>query len=49
VPAALVVRGRAPPPGRRAFEVDAFEVAVEGEVEVEPRLLAIGHHVEPGG
>ena len=32
----------------RALELDPVEVAVEREVEVEPRLLAVGDHVEPG-
>ena len=49
VPAALVVRRRPEAPRGRVLELDPFEVAVEREVEVEPRLLAVGDHVEPGG
>ena len=45
---ALVVRGRAEQPRRRAL-LDSFEEAVEAEVEVEPRLLAVRDGVEPGG
>ena len=46
--AALVVRGRAEPPRRRGFEFDALEVSVERKIEIEPRLLAVGDHVQPG-
>ena len=35
--------------GGVALELDAVEEAVEGEVEVEPGLLAVGDHVEAGG
>ena len=49
VPPALVVRRRAEAAGRRGLSVDALEEAVEREVEVEARLLAVGDHVEPGG
>ena len=45
---ALVVRGRPEQPRRRAL-LDPFEAAVEAEVEVEPRLLAVRDGVEPGG
>src|SRR5690606_965215 len=44
--AALIVRGRAEAPRRRALELDPFEEAVEGKVEVEPRLLAVGDDIE---
>jgi len=44
--AALVVCGRAEAPRRGAFQLDAFEVAVEGEVEIEARLFAVGDDVE---
>lgn len=29
--------------------MDAFEIAVEGEIEIEARLFAIGDNVESGG
>ena len=43
----LVVRRRAEQPRRRAL-LDPLEEAVEAEVEVEPGLLAVRDHVEPG-
>src|SRR5207244_752157 len=45
---ALVVSRRPEPARRLAVALDSFEVAVEGEVEVEPGLLPVGDHVEPG-
>ena len=49
VTAALVVGRRSEAPWWRALQLDAGEEAVEGEVEVEARLLAVGDHVEAGG
>ena len=49
MPAALVVCRRAETPGRCLLDLDAVEVAVEREVEVEARLLAVGDHVEARG
>jgi hypothetical protein len=46
--AALVVGGGSEAAGGVGFEVDAFEVAVEREVEVEAGLLAVGDDVEAG-
>ena len=46
--AALVVRRRPVAPGRCRLEVDALDIAVERQIEVEASLLAIGDHVEPG-
>ena len=48
VAAALVVGRRTEAPRRRALQLDAGEEAVERQVEVEARLLAVGDHVEPG-
>ena len=48
VPAALVVRGRPPAAARLVLQLDALEERVEGQVEVEARLLAVGDHVEAG-
>ena len=47
--AALVVGRRAEASPRRALKVDALEEAVKRQVEVEPRLFAVGDHVESGG
>src|SRR4051794_14520964 len=46
--AALVVGGRAESPRRGGLEFNAFDEAIEREVEVEPRLLAVGDDVETG-
>lgn len=46
--AALVVRGRAEAAWRSGFEFDAFEESVEGKVEVQAGLLAVGDDVEAG-
>jgi hypothetical protein len=48
VSAALVVRGRAKPAGWRRFKFDALQETVEGEVEIEPGLLAVRDDVETG-
>jgi hypothetical protein len=45
---ALVVRGRAEQSRRRTL-LDPFQVAVEAEIEVEPRLLAVRDGVEACG
>ncbi len=45
---ALIVRGRAEAPRGALLGVDALEVAIEGEIEIEARLLAIGDDVEAG-
>ena len=45
---ALVVRRGAEATRRCPLQLDAVEVAVERQVEVEPRLLAVGDHVEAG-
>ena len=42
----LVVRRRAEASGGCRLALDPFEIAVEREVEVEARLLAVGDHVE---
>ena len=47
--ATLVVGRRAEPARRRTLKFDALEEAVKRQVEVEPRLFAVGDHVEPGG
>jgi hypothetical protein len=47
--AALIVRGRAEPASRRAFEFDALEIAIKGKVEIEASLFAIGDDVESSG
>jgi hypothetical protein len=46
--AALVVRGGTESPRRRRFEFKAIDETVEGKVEVEARLFAVGDHIEPG-
>ena len=45
----LIVSGWTKPSRRRPFQFDSFKKAVEGQVEVEPRLLSVGDHVQPGG
>src|SRR5581483_11705365 len=47
--AALIVGRRSEPARRRAFQLDAFDVSVKGEIEVQAGLLAIGDDVESGG
>jgi hypothetical protein len=42
----LIVRRRTVPPSGRRLALDAVEVAIEGKVEVEPRLLPVRDHVE---
>ena len=44
----LVVRGRTEAPPWSLLELEPVEVRVERQVEVEPGLLAVGDHVEPG-
>ena len=46
---ALIVGGRPETARRRALQLDALEESVERQVEIEPRLLAVGDDVEPGG
>lgn len=46
--AALIMRGRAEATRRCGFEFDAFDESVEGEIEIEPRLLAISNHIKSG-
>ncbi len=46
--AALVVGGRTEAARGGGLQVDALEVAVEGEVEVEAGLFAVGDDVEAG-
>ena len=46
--AALIVPGRPEPPPRRPLGRKPLEEAVEGQVEVEARLLAVADGVEPG-
>ena len=45
--AALVVGGRAKLPRRRRLQLEALDVTVERQIEIEPRLLAIRDDVEP--
>ncbi len=45
--AALIVRRRAKPPPRRCFRRDPFEKAVERQIEIQPRLLAVSDHIQP--
>jgi hypothetical protein len=45
---ALVVRRRPPDAPGRVLQLEPFQVGVEGQVEVEPPLLAVADHVEPG-
>ncbi|MFO0003003.1 MAG: hypothetical protein ACK559_17905, partial [bacterium] len=45
----LIMRGRSPAPGRGRLQVDALEVAVETQVEVQPGLLAVGDDIQAGG
>jgi hypothetical protein len=47
--AALIVGRRTETPGRRGFEINALDVAVERQVEIEPGLFAIRDDVEAGG
>src|SRR4051794_2056201 len=45
-----LVVSRWPPPTRRlAFQLDPFEVAVEGQIEIQPRLFPVGDYIEAGG
>src|SRR5690606_24793677 len=46
--AALVVGGRPEFTRGVRFKLDALDVAVEREIEIEPRLLAIGDDIEAG-
>ena len=47
MPAALVVRWRTEAAQRRGFQFDPFEKAVERQIEIEPRLFAVGNDVKP--
>ena len=44
--AALIVRRRAEVARRRRFHFNALKMAVEGKIEIQPRLLAVGDHVQ---
>ena len=46
--AALIMSGRSEPALRRGLEFDAFQKSVKREIEIEPRLFAIGDDVESG-
>jgi hypothetical protein len=46
---ALIVSGRSESAQRRAFQFDALEISVEGEIEIEARLLAIRDHIQAIG
>ncbi len=48
VSAALIVRGRAEPAAGLVVELEPVEEGVEGQVEVEARLFAVGDDVEAG-
>jgi hypothetical protein len=45
---ALVMRGRTKSARRSIFEFNALKIAVEGEIEIEARLFAIGDDIEAG-
>ena len=47
--ATLVVGGRTESPWGRGFELDALDVAVKREIEIEAGLLAIGDDIQPCG
>jgi hypothetical protein len=47
--AALIVRRRSKASRTGRFERDAFDEAVEAQIEVKTRLLAIRDDIEPGG
>jgi len=46
--AALIVGGRTEATRRRGFEFDAFDETIERQIEIEPRLFAVGDHVKAG-
>ena len=46
--AALVMSGRSEAARRRGLELDAFEKSVKREIEIEPRLFAVGDDVKSG-
>lgn len=46
--APLVVCWRSPPAGRRVFQGQALEVAIERQVEIQPRLFAVGDDIQAG-
>ncbi len=47
--AALIVSRRPEPPCGRAFHLETVEMAVERQIEIEPRLLAVSHDVQACG
>src|SRR5438876_11429361 len=47
--AALVVSRRTEKAARPRFQRNAAQKSIERQVEIEPGLLAIGDHIEPGG
>jgi len=49
VPATLVMGGRAKAPRARRLQGNPLEKAVERQVEIEPRLLAVGDDIQAGG
>jgi hypothetical protein len=42
------MRRRTEAPRRGGFQIDAFNESVEREIEIQPRLLAIGDDIKPG-
>ena len=46
--ASLVMGGRTKPARRRTLEFNAFEISVERQVKIEPRLFAIRDHIQAG-
>ena len=46
--AALIMSRWAEPAGRGGLELDSLDVPVKREIEIEPRLLAVGDYLEAG-
>src|SRR5262249_53263236 len=49
MPAALVMSRRSKTAQWRAFEFNAFQIAIKRQIKVEPCLLAVRDDVQPGG
>jgi hypothetical protein len=46
--APLIMRRRTKASSWGFFQFKAFQVAIKGKIEIEPRLLAVGYDIQPG-
>src|SRR5882724_6537794 len=48
MPTPLIMRRRPKPPRRSLLQLDSIDVAVERQIEIQSRLLAVRDHIQPG-